>query len=55
MKKTIFKFLLTLSSLGIIGSIGAIELETASLFKGFLAAIFWIIIFTISLYQVDNK
>lgn len=55
MKIRLYKLLFMFSFLCMLGAIGSIELNTISLGKGFMLAIFWLIIFTFSLYKMDNK
>lgn len=50
-----YKFLFAFSFICMLGAIGSMELNTIPLWKGFITAVFWICIFTFSLYKMDNK
>lgn len=55
MKIRLYKLLFMFSFLCMLGAVGSIEIGVITLGKGFMLAIFWLIVFTFSLYKMDNK
>lgn len=55
MKEKFYISLFWFSFACMLGAIGSIELNKISIGEGFALAIFWLIVFTFSLYKTDNK